>query len=131
MDKKLKHLEFLQGIINRLSAAGFQMKGWSIVLVSGLLVLKDGRTGQDGSGFLLLCPVFMFWILDGFFLSRERHFRALYDHVRKLPEGEVDFSMDVKCVRRKLDWGRAAGSWTLLVFYGVLAAIVVGANFLD
>ena len=28
MEKKLKHLEFIQGVINRLAANSFQMKGW-------------------------------------------------------------------------------------------------------
>ena len=39
MEKKVKHLEFLQGIVNRLATDSFRMKGWSVVLVSALFVL--------------------------------------------------------------------------------------------
>ena len=31
MQQKLKHLEFIQGVINRLATNSFQMKGWSVV----------------------------------------------------------------------------------------------------
>ena len=34
MDRKIKHLEFIQGVINRLASDSFRMKGWSVVLVS-------------------------------------------------------------------------------------------------
>ena len=39
MKAKLKHLEFIQGVINRLSTDSFRMKGWAVVLISALLVL--------------------------------------------------------------------------------------------
>ena len=39
MEQKLKHLEFIQGVINRLATNSFQMKGWSVVLVAAILVL--------------------------------------------------------------------------------------------
>ena len=34
MDRKIKHLEFIQGTINRLASDSFRMKGWSVVLVA-------------------------------------------------------------------------------------------------
>ena len=34
MQQKLKHLEFIQGVINRLATNSFLMKGWSVVLVA-------------------------------------------------------------------------------------------------
>ena len=40
MDSKLKHLEFIQGVINRLSTNSFLLKGWSVVLVSALFALS-------------------------------------------------------------------------------------------
>lgn len=40
-------------------------------------------------------PVMIFWILDGYFLSRERTFRLLYDKVRSLDEKDIDFSLDI------------------------------------
>ncbi len=54
MDAKLKHLEFIQGVINRLASASFKMKGWSVVLVSALLVLLAGSSPpRDAARFAL------------------------------------------------------------------------------
>ena len=39
MDNKVKHLEMIQGIVNRMSINSFLLKGWSVVLVSGLFAL--------------------------------------------------------------------------------------------
>ena len=65
---------------------------------------------------------FMFWVLDGYFLSQERKFRSLYDHVRNLEERAINFSMDTepfKSVSRNT-WLGAMFSKTLLIYYGVL-----------
>ena len=39
MNNKHKHLELIQGVINRLSTNSFLLKGWSVVLVSALFAL--------------------------------------------------------------------------------------------
>ena len=36
MDKKLAHLEMIQGVVNRLANCSFLLKGWSVLLVSAL-----------------------------------------------------------------------------------------------
>ena len=38
MDRE-KHLELIQGVINRMASNSFQLKGWSVVLVSALFAL--------------------------------------------------------------------------------------------
>jgi len=65
----------------------------------------------------------MFWLLDGYFLSQERRFRSLYDHVTKLDESAIDFSMETqpfKATPPRSKWSRALLSPTLLIYYGVL-----------
>jgi hypothetical protein len=42
MEKKLAHLEMIQGVANRLSHNSFLLKGWCVVLVSGLFALSAG-----------------------------------------------------------------------------------------
>ena len=93
MSIKQKHLEFIQGVVNRLANTSFRLKGWAVVLVAALFVLMKEAWG----GFVpaALLPVLFFWGLDGYFLWQERLFRALYDHVRGLEEDSIDFSMDV------------------------------------
>lgn len=126
MEAKLKHLELIQGVINRLAGDSFRMKGWAVILVSAVLVLvvREDRLELAPVG---LVPVLAFWGLDAYFLWQERLFRALYDQVRVTDEREVDFSMDVRGVRagRDLTWTAVLGSRTLLPFYGALAVVVI------
>lgn len=35
MDAKLKHLELIQGVVNRLAADSVRIKAWAVVLVVG------------------------------------------------------------------------------------------------
>lgn len=126
MDAKLKHLELIQGVINRLAGNSFYMKGWTVVLLSALLVLVV-REDQGDLSLLGLLPVLVFWGLDAYFLWQERLFRALYDRVRLVDAAEIDFSMDVGVVRAdpRLTWIRALVSRTLIPFYGALTVAVI------
>lgn len=92
MDKKLNHLEMIQGVINRMASNSFALKGWAVTLVAGIFVLAGKDT--DKMYFLVAyLPILVFWGLDSYYLLQERLYRALYDKVRLLPEDEVDFSM--------------------------------------
>lgn len=48
MEAKLKHLELIQGVVNRLASDSFRMKGWSVVLIAALFALmaRENRIGQ-------------------------------------------------------------------------------------
>lgn len=128
MDAKLKHLELIQGVVNRLAADSFRIKAWAVVLVGALLVLlvREDRIVLAAIGFI---PVALFWGLDAYFLWQERLFRVLYDHVRLLPPDEIDFSMDTSPFRseRGRTWIDALLSRTLLPFYAALTAAIIVA----
>ena len=128
MEQKLKHLEFIQGVINRLATNSFQMKGWSVVLVSAILVLL-ARENRLDAAFIALAPVLVFWGLDGYFLWQERLYRALYDHVRTLDEADVDFSMNTGPSRAERSWRQSVLSRTLVLFHGGLLATIGLAMF--
>ena len=103
MDAKLKHLEMLQGVINRMAGNSFLLKGWCVTLVSALLALA--ASGSDKRFTLLpYYPVLMFWILDGYFLRQERLFRKLYERVRLTDESLIDFSMDTDQFKNQVDF---------------------------
>ena len=125
MDNKLKHLEFIQGVINRLATNSFQMKGWTVVLVAAILVLLARENRLDAT-YIALAPILIFWALDGYFLWQERLYRTLYDHVSTLDEAQVDFSMNVTPYRTgyRRSWLGATLSRTLLFFYGALVSTV-------
>lgn len=122
MEKKLKHLEFIQQAINRMASNLFLLKGWTVTLIAAMFALA-AKESKDFYFLLAYFPTFMFWLLDGYFLSQERRFRSLYDHVAKLKEGAIDFSMDTQRFKDKPPrnkWSHALFSRTLLIYYGVL-----------
>lgn len=45
-ERKLKHLELIQGVINRLAGNFFTVKGWSVLLVSALFALGAAAQQQ-------------------------------------------------------------------------------------
>jgi len=126
MEKKLKHLEMLQDIIDRMADNSFSLKGWSVVLVSALFALAASDSNTHFV-YLAYLPSIMFWILDGYFLWQERLFRKLYDRVRAVSESEIDFSMDTSSVRNEVSsWAGTMFSRTLLIYHGtILGAVVV------
>lgn len=130
MENKQKHLEFIQGAINRMAGNLFFLRGWTITLITGLFALCAKETNQN---YVLIAYflILIFWILDGYFLSQERLFRALYDHVRALDEKAIDFSMDTRNFKKdKNGWLQSMFSITLLVFYLSLLGITTLIYFL-
>ena len=125
MEQKLKHLEFIQGVINRLATNSFQMKGWTVILVAAILVLL-ARENHLEAAYIALAPILVFWALDGYFLWQERLYRALYDHVRTLNDEQIDFAMNVTPFRTgyRRSWLGVAVSRTLLFFYTALTVTV-------
>jgi hypothetical protein len=126
MEAKLKHLEFIQVAVNRMAGNLFLLKGWTITLIAALFALSAKDTDK---AFVLIAyfPTLVFWVLDGYFLSQERKFRDLYDHVRKLGESQIDFSMDTRPFSNtfRTSWGGSMLSQTLLIYYGSLAVIML------
>jgi len=121
VEYKIKHLELIQAVITRLSEHSFRLKTFGLIQVVGAMVaLVSGKV----NALVFLVPVgasLVIWGLDAWFLREERAYRALFDHVRKLHEGDVDFSMDAGGRREKLV-GVALSS-TLRVFYPMLVVV--------
>lgn len=131
MDRKLKHLDFIQGVINRLSTNSFLLKGWSVVLVSALFALSANNSNVKFI-FLAYFPAIAFWALDGYFLSLERGYRKLYEKVRHLNADDIDFSMDTREVHSgSHEWASAFLSKTLIVFHGALIGAVIIVMFIQ
>lgn len=130
IDSKLKHLELIQGVIDRMGSNSFRLKGWAVVLVSAILILV-AREDAYGLAFIGLVPVGAFWGLDAYYLRQERLFRSLYDQVRELDAEKIDFSMDTSSFTEpRLSWRSALLSKTLRTFYIAIAiALVVAVAF--
>ena len=126
MESKLKHLELIEGVVNRLATDSFRVKGWTVFLVTALFVLL-AMEDRLNVAYIALVPVLLFWGLDGYYLWQERLFRALYDRVRVLDESEVDFSMATAGFQTgwKRSWPGSTFSITLVPFYGALIIAIV------
>ena len=125
MENKRKHLEMIQGTINRMAGYLFVVKGWAVTLVAALFALS-AKEANPGYMLIAYLPVLVFWILDGYYLSQERLFRALYDQVRKIDEAEVDFSMNTDEFRgeQRNGWVCSMASPALVWFYVPLLAVM-------
>lgn len=126
MEAKLKHLEMIQSVINRMASNSFLLKGWSVVLVSALFALS-AKEANIFFIYLAFFPALSFWELDGYFLWQERLYRKLYDKVRKMNASEIDFSMDTSTVSKEVKpWASVTFSKTLRIFHGtIIGAIVI------
>lgn len=124
MNNKIKHLEFIQGVINRLSQNSFLLKGWSVLLVSALFAVAASR-GNQWLVVVAYLPAVVYWGLDGYFLRQERLFRKLYDYVRVLGEDTIDFAMDTSVVEDQVEsWWKVTWSETLRWFHGAVVAVI-------
>ncbi|MCF7741409.1 MAG: hypothetical protein K9N00_06395 [Candidatus Marinimicrobia bacterium] len=124
MENKRKHLELIQGVINRMARCSFLIKGWCITIVTALIVLS---TKENDFNVLRVSifPIVVFWALDGYFLYQERLYRELYNQVRKLKEEQIDFSMNATVFKGdKKTWTGATFSLTLLLLYISLILLV-------
>ena len=124
MENKTKHLEMIQGIINRLAHCSFLLKGWTVVLVAGLFALA----AKDSKAFFIYLayfPALAFWALDGYFLRQERLYRKLYDKVRKIDAEDVDFAMNTSPIVNEVDsWYIVSLSKTLVIFHGTIVLTI-------
>ena len=85
LSEKLKHLEFIQNVITRMNTNSFQIKGWTVTIVSAILVIY----ASTNNCYFVLCGIFpalIFWFLDTYYLTQERKFRGLYNDVAEVSE---------------------------------------------
>jgi MTH538 TIR-like domain (DUF1863) len=130
MDAKIKHLEFVQSAINRMAGNSFLLKGWAITLTGGLLVLSFKEINKRYL-YISILTIFFLWLLDAYYLSRERRFIALYNIVRKKNEDHIDFSMEIGAPRVHWGWLKCMFSTTLMLFYGgLVTAQVVACHYI-
>lgn len=77
MDNRIKHLEMIQAVIQRMANNSFQLKGWAVTLVGVIGALS---TAQDDKRFFLLAfiPILAFWGRDSFYIRGQGHIGCLY-----------------------------------------------------
>lgn len=144
-DATIKHLEFIQAVISRLATDSFLMKGWALT-VTGAFFGFSAKDLDWHLAFVGLLPMVAFWVLDAYFLSRERIYREMYEAVRRRDPRIPLLSMDYRPIHEAREWftGDAnKGHWrfalwsgTLLMFYlpilavGIVLIVVTGLRIL-
>lgn len=125
MESKLKHLELIQGVINRMAGNSFLLKGWSVTLTSALFALA-AKDANPFFVYLAYFPCATFWALDGYFLRQERLYRELYKEVAGRRPNEIDFSMNAAKFEDYVDaWFSTCFSLTLRMFHGTVFGVIV------
>ncbi|WP_376959613.1 hypothetical protein ABNQ39_06825 [Azospirillum sp. A26] len=121
MEAKIAHLTFIQSIIGRMGTNSFSIKGWSVTIVAALFALAAKDTNIYIS-IIAYIPIFLFWLLDSYFLAQERAYRALYDKVANNNFNGTPFSLSVP----KVEASHITSCWkstTVFPFYLSLAVL--------
>lgn len=74
MEDKIRYLEMIQSVIQRMANNSFLLKGWTVSLIVAIFVLSDKVTDQIYFIFTYI-PAIVFWILDSYYLQLERKYR--------------------------------------------------------
>ncbi len=122
-ETKIAHLQMIQAVITRMAGNSLMVKVWTVTLVAALFALA----AADTNGFFVYVaylPAVMFWALDAYFLRQERLFRKLYDQVREIEHGTVDFSMNTHPFNVGTTWS-VAWSRTLCLFHGTITTTII------
>ena len=70
MESKIRYLEMIQGIIERMGSNSFMLKGWAVTLAVGIFALSS--EDSDKLFFLLAyIPIILFWFIDTYYLQLE------------------------------------------------------------
>jgi hypothetical protein len=125
MDEKIAHLTFIQGVINRMAANSFLVKGWTIALVAALLAIAADKITLTYTA-IVLFPVLLFWWLDTFYLIQEKLYRKLYEEVSLKSNDEINFDMNASIFKSKISsFKEIAFSKSVGPFYLVIVALLV------
>ena len=125
MEAKLKHLEFIQGVISRMATNSFLFKGWAITVAAALSAFAAIDTKRAVLSIAIISTA-MFWALDGYYLWLEHRFRDLYAKVAAVDESAVDFTMKFEKRKPFRTWlCTCFGRPHLWLFYGVIITVEI------
>lgn len=130
MDTKIKHLEMIEAVAERMAKNSFTIKGWTMGLISivGALISQN-----SDKRFLLiiLLPAVIFWGLDTYYLILERKYRFLYKKVAELDEDHIDFNLDCNLISldgieaKKICFFNCLFSKTEVLFYLPIIMVIL------
>jgi hypothetical protein len=125
LDSKLKHLEFIQAVIARMSNSSFLFKGWAVTIAAALTTFAatDTKVALRVALIAAMISTALFWALDGYYLWLERGFVKLHQQVAAKDPSDIDFSMTIDKSDAFCNWLRTCRRFHLALFYGVIIAV--------
>ena len=130
LEAKIRYLEMIEAIIERMANNCFQLKGWAITLVAiiGSISVKDA---DKRFIIVAIIPVVGFFFLDGYYLQQERRYKLLYKNVSLMKKKEIDFNLDASKATgnakemEQLCYCKCLFSKSVICFYGLLFATII------
>lgn len=135
-EDRRKHLDHLQSVISRQSAASSSTKGWLMPIITATfgiaLTQRSALLAAVG-----LVAIILFAYMDAHYLQNEREFRQLYKSVTQGQESLPPFIMDPQDIPgtehiSPKGWGilrsyslkrSTLASWSIAPFYGILLVL--------
>lgn len=139
-EDRRKHLDYVQSVITRMSAASSAAKGWLLPVVTATYGYALTQHA-DSVAVLGMASVLVFGLLDANYLNQERAFRALYDRIvadEEVPRFSLDPSLAAPAQEVSgrnpalVGWRIVTGwfpppavlsSWAVAPFYGSFLAV--------
>lgn len=129
-EDKIKHLEFILTIINRLSQNSFLIKGWTLTISLAIIAYSSNKD-EKYFQLIALTPIILFWILDSIFLRNEKYFRELYDFIRMSDEDHM-FAMKVDdSIIKKTPFLKSFFNPTMIMFYLAVIITLFSINLIE
>jgi len=138
-DLRVKHLEFIRDVIDRMGQNSFLIKGWGITLIAAIFAVAVIKEVSWVFILIGLLPAIAFWGLDSYFLWQERLFRELYKDVSKYFSNSDSedvpelFSMSTEPHMNKnyyTCYWKAFSSLTILCFYAPIILLIIVLAFI-
>lgn len=98
-DKKIRHLEIIQGVITRMSSNSFKLKGWTVTLSAAVFALA-AKDSNHTFFLIAFMPIIFFWGLDTYYLKLERQYVNLFEEVRNKDVSAIDFNMKILAIHK-------------------------------
>ena len=126
----IEELKMVQDIIKRMASNSFLLKGWTVAIISALLLLRLPKIFHLHI-IIPLIPLAAFWWLDAYYLRQERLFRKLHAWIAENRMGSDEklfdfsteqFSKEVSCQFKVMF------SETIFPFYAIIAALLAASR---
>lgn len=120
-ENKRSHLNMIQQVITRMGSNSFSLKGWTVGMIVAIYAFAGNNAHK--AVIITLIPLIVFWILDSYYLTLEKKFRALYNDVRLKNDNDINFDMNFNNIDinmkelKKYGFANVFVSKTILPFY--------------